>query len=89
MKHLLLVLSIASPLLLLSGCASVSVAKVEKQSKRPFQAPSKVYVQEFTTADSSFHVNRTGSVLKDFEAKTASQLSTDLVKQLNQSVLPA
>ena len=83
------VLSIASPLLLLSGCASVSVAKVEKQSNSPFQAPSKVYVQEFSAADSSFHVNRAGSVLKDFEVKTASQLSTDLVKQLNQSVLPA
>jgi hypothetical protein len=89
MKKLLITSVIVSPALFLSGCASVSVAKVENQSKKAFQAPSKIYVQEFITNDSVFRVNRTGSVLKDFKAKTASQLSTDLVKQLNQSDLPA
>ena len=89
MKKLLLTLAFVSHELFMIGCASVSVAKVEKQSKKAFQKPSKIYVEEFTTTDSVFHVNRTGAALKEFEAKTASQLSTNLVKQLNQSVFPA
>lgn len=49
----------------------------------------KIYVREFTGPESVFRVDRKGDSLTEFRAKTAKQLSDDLVNKLNESVLPA
>lgn len=77
------------PILFLSGCASISVCKVHLVANQPFVAPKNIYVREFTGDESVFRVDRKGDSLAEFRAKTAAQLSNDLVKKLNESVLPA
>jgi len=76
-------------LLLLSGCASISVCKIKPATNQAFVVPKKIYVREFTGSDSVFRVDRNGDSLADFKAKTQAQLAADLVKKLNESVLPA
>lgn len=75
------------PALLLSGCASISICKVKPEGNQPFVAPKKIFVSEFTGPESVFRVDRKGDSLTEFRAKTAKQLSDDLVKKLNESVL--
>ena len=77
------------PLLLLSGCASISVCKVKPVANQPFVAPKKIYVREFAGAENVFRVDRKGDSLTAFRAKTATQLAVDLVTKLNKSVLLA
>ena len=77
------------PVLLLSGCSSISVCKIKPVANQPFVAPKKIYVREFTGPVSVFRVDRKGDSLMEFRAKTAKQLSDDLVKKLNESVIPA
>jgi len=88
-KSIFLGTVIFMPLLLLSGCASISVCKVKPVANQPFVAPKKIYVREFTGADNVFRVDRKGDSLSEFRSKTANQLAADLVKKLNASVLPA
>ena len=75
--------------LILSGCASISVCKVKPVVGQPFVVPKKIYVREFTGQESVFRVDRKGDSLTEFKYKTAKQLSDDLVKKLNESVLHA
>ncbi len=89
MKKLFLGAIVLMPVLFLSGCASISVCKVKTAVNQKFIAPKKIYVREFTGIESVFRVDRKGDSLVEFKAKTASQLSSDLVKKLNESVLPA
>jgi hypothetical protein len=77
------------PVLILSGCASISVSKIKTVANQSFVAPKKVYVREFTGPESVFRVDRKGDSLKEFRTKTAKQLSDDLAKKLNESVIPA
>jgi hypothetical protein len=76
-------------MLILGGCASISVCKVKPVVNQPFVVPNKIYVREFTGSDSVFRVDRKGDSLTSFKAKTQSQLAGDLVMKLNESVLPA
>jgi hypothetical protein len=73
----------------MSGCASISVCKVKPGANQPFVAPQKIYVREFTGPESVFRVDRKGDSLTEFKAKTTRQLSEDLIKKLNESVVPA
>lgn len=75
--------------ILFSGCASVSVTKVQTPDIQAFAAPRTIYVQPFPGADSAFRVDRQGAELKILKSRMAKQLSDDLVHQLNDSVLPA
>jgi len=75
--------------LLLCSCASVSVCKIKPAANQPFVAPKKIYVREFTGPESVFRVDRKGDSLTEFKTKTSKQLSDDLVKKLNGSVIPA
>ena len=75
--------------LLLCSCASVSVCKIKPAANQPFVAPKKIYVREFTGSESVFRVDRKGDSLTEFKTKTSKQLSVDLVKKLNESVIPA
>lgn len=77
------------PILLLSGCSSVSVYKIKPVANQPFVPPKKIYVREFTGSDGVFRVDRKGDSLAELKSKTAKQLSDDLVKKLNESVMPA
>ncbi len=77
------------PVLFLSGCASISVCKIKPAGDQPFIAPEKVYVREFTGPESVFRVDRKGDSLTEFRGKSAKQLSDDLIKKLNESVMPA
>ena len=77
------------PVLLLSGCASISVSKIKPVANQSFVAPKKIYVREFTGPESVFRVDRKGDSLTEFRTKTAKQLSDDLVKKLKESVIPA
>ena len=75
--------------LLLCSCASVSVCKMKPVENQPFITPKKIYVREFTGLESVFRVDRKGDSLTEFKTKTTKQLSDDLVKKLNESVIPA
>jgi len=89
MKNIILILFIASALLLMSGCASVSVCKEKQNPNVPFHAPTKIYVRDFTGDQKIFRVDRKEDSLVEFQNKTANQLSEDLVKKLNDCLLPA
>jgi hypothetical protein len=73
----------------MSGCASISVCKLKPVENQPFITPKRIYVREFTGSESVFRVDRKGDSLTEFKTKTSKQLSDDLVKKLNGSVIPA
>ena len=75
--------------LLLCSCASVSVCKMKPVENQPFITPKRIYVREFTGPESVFRVDRKGDSLTEFKTKTSKQLSDDVVKKLNESVIPA
>lgn len=77
------------PALLLSGCSSISVLKEKQNPNVAFHAPTKIYVRDFTGDQKVFRVDRKEDSLVEFQNKTANQLSEDLVKKLNDCVLPA
>jgi Domain of unknown function (DUF4410) len=77
------------PTVLLSGCSSISVLKEKQNPNIAFQAPTKIYVRDFTGDQKIFRVDRKEDSLVEFQKKTANQLSEDLVKKLNDCVLPA
>jgi len=56
---------------------------------QPYIIPKRIYVREFTGSESVFRVDRKGDSLTEFKTKTSKQLSNDLVKKLNESVIPA
>ena len=77
------------PAVLLSGCSSISVLKEKPNPNIAFHAPNKIYVRDFTGELKVFRVDRKEDSLVEFQNKTANQLSEDLVKKLNDCVLPA
>ena len=77
------------PALLLGGCSSISVLKEKQNPNVAFHAPTKIYVRDFTGDQKVFRVDRKEDSLVEFQNKTANQLSEDLVKKLNDCVLPA
>ena len=77
------------PLVLLSGCSSISVLKEKPNPNVTFRPPSKIYVRDFTGDLKVFRVDRKEDSLTEFQKKTADQLSQDLVSKLNACVLPS
>jgi hypothetical protein len=77
------------PAVLLSGCSSISVLKEKQNPNVTFYPPTKIYVRDFTGDLKVFLVDRKEDSLVEFQNKTANQLSEDLVKKLNDCVLPA
>ena len=73
----------------LPACASISVLKEKPNPNVPFHPPAKLYVRDFTGEQKVFRVDRKEDSLAEFQKKTANQLSEDLVKKLNDCVLPA
>lgn len=69
----------------MSSCASVSVYKQRETEQSRFEAPEKIYVQDFSGQDSNFRVDRKTDSLSDFRKKITGQLSGDIVKRLNEA----
>jgi Domain of unknown function (DUF4410) len=76
-------------LLVLSGCASVSVGNVFQKGAGPKKLPAKIYVQEFEAPLDSFRVDREGNDLKDFIAAERRAMAQALVDQLKKYIGPA
>lgn len=75
-------------LLTLTGCASVSIERY-KPLNRPTSKPEKIYVRDFEVPASAFFVDREGNELLDFRLETQDRLSRQLIRRLNEDVLPA
>jgi len=84
LRNLLLI-----PVILMSGCSSISVLKEKPNLNFTFRPPSKIYVRDFTGDLKVFRVDRKEDSLVEFQNKTANQLSQDLVSKLNSCVLPS
>jgi hypothetical protein len=67
----------------------VSVYKQREVENSRFEAPRKIYVQDFKGQDIQFRVDRKSDSLSDFRQKITSQLSENLVKRLNESGIAA
>lgn len=88
--HLLFLRKIAPcvlAMILLSGCASVSVSHVEWIKDRS-PAPHKIYVRPFTIENSKFRVDRSGEGLEEFEKKFTEDFAERLAERLSKYVRP-
>jgi Domain of unknown function (DUF4410) len=74
---------------LMSGCASVSVTKIQSSNSQGFVPPKKILIQQFTASDSALKVDRQGAALQELKSKMATQLAGDVAKSLSENVLPA
>lgn len=70
---------------LMTSCASVSVYKQQEIEQSRFEAPQKIYVQDFKGQDSTFRVDRKTDSLSEFRKKITAQLSGDIVRRLNEA----
>ena len=77
----------AALLILLSGCASVSVRRDSEISVR--QKPAEIYVAQFTTAHGEFNVDREGTELRDFKHELQIALQAAQAADLNARLIPA
>lgn len=83
--------TVAQPLIagglaaLMTSCASVSVYNQREVEQSGFEAPQKIYVQDFKGQDSAFRVDRKSDSLSEFRTKITGQLSGDIVKRLNEA----
>jgi len=77
--------SILSLAALLCSCGSVSIYKQREMEISRFEAPQKIYVQDFKGQDSNFRVDRKSDSLFEFRKKITGQLSGDIVKRLNEA----
>jgi hypothetical protein len=75
------------PAILVCGCSSISVLREKPNPNVAFRPPSKIYVRDFTGDLKVFRVDRKEDSLVEFQKKTATQLSEDLVAKLNSCVL--
>ena len=80
---------ISSLLILLTGCASVSVSNIHPKGSAPHQLPAKIFVQEFTAANESFRVDRSNQELASFINDQRHALALELVQQLSKYIAPA
>jgi hypothetical protein len=84
LKHLALL-----PLLLLAGCASVSVGNINPKGTPPGKLPDKIYVQEFTAPYDSFRVDRSNHDLLAFVKAERRALAVNIQEQLTKHIAPA
>jgi hypothetical protein len=76
-------------LLLLGGCASVSVGNIHPKGAPPKSLPKKIYVREFTAPPDVFHVDRSNEKLREFLKKERHAMAVDLAGQLSKYIAPA
>lgn len=72
----------APMLLLIAGCASVSVRDASVASRTPTARPEVIYVAPFDTRGAAFNVDREGQELDAFKRATAQMLQAKLVERL-------
>jgi hypothetical protein len=75
-------------ILLLQGCASVSVSKRE-WNDHPVAVPKKILVKPFSLSRENFRVDREGDVLEEFEDRFLTEFADRLAERLNKYILPA
>jgi hypothetical protein len=71
----------------LTSCASISVDDARESVRQ--NKPSLVYVMDFSTAHADVEVDRTGDALADFKKNLQLMLSTGLVKEISDRLVPA
>lgn len=76
-------------LLLLSGCASISVKTTSLGESRPQQLPDGIYVEKFKAPPLCFHVSRTGKDLQQLVDQEQLHLAEDLIERLTKHIVPA
>lgn len=78
-----------SAILLLSGCASVSVTEVTDRPKVRPTPPDMIYVEDFETPPDVFRVDRGGEAYERFRATYARQLAYDIALRATKRLAPA
>jgi len=76
-------------LVVLSGCASVSVGNINPKGTPPGKLPDKIYVQEFTAPYDSFRVDRSNHDLLSFVKAERRALAVNIQEQLTKHIAPA
>ena len=77
-------------LVLLSGCASVSVRSTEKTPHQPAPPlPAKIYIKPFAVPAENLRVDRGGEALIRFQADLADRLAQQLQYRLTRHLMPA
>ncbi len=76
-------------IVILAGCASVSVTDVTDAGGAPKAVPRNIYVEEFATPDDAMKVDRTGADLQTFTQKLRTLLASETVIRLCKHVAPA
>ncbi len=77
-------------LALLSGCASVTVQKVDPASgKKMKKLPERIYVRDFDAPKENLRVDRIGEKLAEFQKDISGKLSKSLVQHLDHNLAPA
>ena len=72
----------------LSGCASVSVGNIFPKGTPPKKLPERIYVEEFTAPQESFHVDRSNHDLEAFVKAERLALAENLKAQLSKYTAP-
>jgi len=75
--------------MVLTGCASVSVGNINPKGVPPKKLPSKIYVQEFTAPYDVFRVDRSNHDLLAFVKAERHALALNLQQQLTKYIAPA
>ena len=82
------VLLCALALLLLCGCASVSV-KEDKWTQERLALPTRVYVKNYDVPVPALDVDRTGAELEEFRRTTADNFNKELCERISKRIAPA
>jgi hypothetical protein len=78
-----------APLLILPGCASVSVGNIHSKGVPPKKLPEKIYVRAFVAPTENFRVDRNEKDLNAFIKEEQKTFSAVLVAQLSKHIAPA
>lgn len=87
--HLLHAASAALILVVLTGCASVSVKESRfTERKQPLRTPSTILVRPFVFAPGALRVDRSGQELREFKSIVSAEMADQLVESLSASIAP-
>ena len=75
-------------ILLLPGCASVSIKSFSFGDTSPQKVPDCIYVEQFKAPPLYFHVNRKGKDLQTLIEQEQLHLAEDLIVRLNKHIAP-
>jgi len=84
MTRILALLALSCALI---SCASISVDDARESVRQ--NKPSLIYVTDFSTAHAEWEVDRTGDALAAFKGNLQLMLSTGLVKEISDRLVPA